>query len=147
MQPKLGMSGALPPFLIHDFVVWVRQLYLFYLEWYVVSIHQVGGWRKSPLTLLLAIMRHFSFRFVLLTGIIWVTKSMEKRLARHVACMGARIGLWREVVEKSEKKETLVRPWLDGRIILKWLFKKRNGTWTCLIGLSIETGGMLLHRR
>jgi hypothetical protein len=32
---------------------------------------------------------------------------------------------------------------LDGRIILKWIFKMLDGAWTGLIWLSIGTGGEL----
>jgi hypothetical protein len=35
-------------------------------------------------------------------------------------------------------------PDVDGRIILKWIFKKGMGAWTGLIWLRIRTGGGLL---
>jgi hypothetical protein len=35
-------------------------------------------------------------------------------------------------------------PDADGRIILKWIFKKKAGAWTGLSWLRIGTGGVLL---
>jgi hypothetical protein len=42
----------------------------------------------------------------------------------HVARKGERRGLYRVLVEKHEGKNHLGDPDLDGRIILRWIFRK-----------------------
>jgi hypothetical protein len=62
--------------------------------------------------------------------------------ARHVACVGRRevnIGLcWGNLRERDR----LGDPGVDGRIILRWIFRKRDmGGWTGSNWLRIGTGG------
>jgi hypothetical protein len=56
-----------------------------------------------------------------------------------------RRGAYRVLVWTPEGKRRVVNLDVDGRIILKWIFKKWNGgAWTGLIWLRIGTGGGLL---
>ena len=56
--------------------------------------------------------------------------------------MGERRGAYRVLVGKPEGKNHLEDPGLDGRIILRWIFRKRNvGEWTGSSWLRIGTGG------
>jgi hypothetical protein len=51
----------------------------------------------------------------------------------------------RVLVGNLRKRNRLENRDLDGRIILKWIFKKWDGgAWTGLIWLRIGTGGRLL---
>ena len=62
------------------------------------------------------------------------------RWAGHVACMGG--GAHRVLVVKPEGKNHLEDPGLDGRIILRWIFRKWDvGAWIGLVWLRMGTGG------
>jgi hypothetical protein len=55
-----------------------------------------------------------------------VIKSRRIRWVGHVACMREKRGAYRVLVEKYEGKNHLEDPVLDGRIILKSIFRKRD---------------------
>jgi hypothetical protein len=56
--------------------------------------------------------------------------------------MGEGRGVYRVLVGKPEGKKPLGNPGLDGRIILRRIFRKWDvGVWTGLSWLRIETGG------
>jgi hypothetical protein len=56
--------------------------------------------------------------------------------------MRDRRGLYRVLVERPAGNIPMERTELDERIILKWIFKERDGqVWTELIWLRIEAGG------
>ena len=46
------------------------------------------------------------------------------RWAGHVARMGEKRGLYRVLVGRAEGKSHLENPGVDGRIILRWIFRK-----------------------
>ena len=78
-------------------------------------------------------------------NIICVIKSRRMRWAGHVARMGERRRICRVLVGKPEGKNHLKDLGVDGRIILKLIFRKWDvGIWTASIWLRIETGGGLL---
>jgi hypothetical protein len=76
-------------------------------------------------------------------NIIRVIKLRRMRWAGqgHIVSMGERRGVNRVLVGKPEGKRPLGRH-RDGRIILRWIFRKWDvGTWTGSTWLKIGTGG------
>ena len=71
-----------------------------------------------------------------LPNIVRVVKSRRMRWAGHVARMGEDRGVHRVLVGKPEGKRPLGRPSVDGRIIIRWIFRKLEGV--------METGWSLL---
>jgi hypothetical protein len=78
-------------------------------------------------------------------NIIWVIKSRRMRWTGHVARIGKRevhTGVWWGDLREGDH---LIDPDIDGRIILKWIFKQWDGgAWTGLSWLRIGRGGRLL---
>jgi len=60
-------------------------------------------------------------------NIIRVIRSRRMKWKEHVVCMGNRRGVYRVLVGKTEGKNHLEDPGIDGKIILKWIFSKWNG--------------------
>ena len=57
-------------------------------------------------------------------NIIRMIKSRRMRWAGHVARMGERRGAYRILVGKPEERDRLEDPDIDGRIILRYIFRK-----------------------
>ena len=75
-------------------------------------------------------------------NIIGVIKKRKKRWVGHVVRMGkgeAYKGFW---LGNLRERDRLEDPGVDGRMILRWIFRKWNvGTWTGLSWLRIGTRG------
>jgi len=69
-----------------------------------------------------------------------LTNSRRMRWAGHVALMGERRDVCRVLVGKPEGQRPLRRR-IDGRIILRWIFRKWDvGVWTGSSWLTIRAG-------
>jgi len=93
-----------------------------------------GEWRKIRIELLNDLHS--------LPNIFRVIKSRRVRWAGHVASMGITRGVFRVLVGKSEERDYLGDPGVDGRIILRWIFRKVDmGVWTGSRWLGMRIGG------
>jgi hypothetical protein len=74
--------------------------------------------------------------------IMRVAKSRRMRWAGHVGCMGEGRGVYRVWWRNMRKRDHWGDPSVDGRIILRWMFRNWDvGVWTGLSWLKIGTGG------
>ena len=76
-----------------------------------------------------------------LPNIVRVVKSRRMRRTGHVARMGEGRVFHRVLVGKPEGKRPLGRPDVDGRTILRWIFRKWEGVENEWSWLRIGTGG------
>ena len=75
-------------------------------------------------------------------NIVRVIKLRRIRWAGHVERMGESKDVYRVLVGKPEGKDNLEDPGVDGRIILRWIFRKRDvGIWIRSSWLRVWTGG------
>jgi len=69
-----------------------------------------------------------------------VIKSRRMREAGHVADMGESRGVYSVLLGKPRERDHLRDPSVNGRIILRWIFRKWDvGVWTGSSWLRIET--------
>jgi hypothetical protein len=62
-----------------------------------------------------------------LPNIVWLVKSRRMRWAGHVARIGEDISVHRLLVGKPEERGHWGDQDVDGRIILRWIFRKLEG--------------------
>jgi hypothetical protein len=75
-------------------------------------------------------------------NVIRLIKSRKMRLTGHIASTGEKRGAHVVLVGKPEGKNHLEDLGEEGKIILKWIFRKWIvGAWTALNWLIIVTGG------
>ena len=80
-------------------------------------------------------------------NIFQIMKS-RMRWSGHVALIGERRGVCMNLVVKPERKRPLGEPGIDGRKMLRWIFRKWDvRSWTGSIRLRIGTGGGHLWMR
>jgi hypothetical protein len=76
--------------------------------------------------------------------IVRVIKSRRMRWMGHIVRMGESRGVYKVLVWKPEGRRPLGRPGCNGRIILRWIFRKWDvRAWTGSMWLGIETSGGL----
>jgi hypothetical protein len=89
------------------------------------------NWRKK-----------FKYCFGHCSNNVRVVKSRRMRWAGHVARMGEERGVYRVLVGKPEERAHWGDPDVDGRIILREIFRKWEGAVGAgCSGLRIRTGG------
>jgi len=105
-------------------------------------LRRIFGRKRDEGTVERRRLRNEELNGVFSQNIMQVIKSKRMRRAGHVAFMGERVGAYRGNLRERDHLEV---PGIDGKIILRWIFKKWDvGTWTGLIWLRIGTGGGIL---
>jgi len=80
-----------------------------------------------------------------LTQYFWGDKIEKNEMGGHVACVEERRGVYRILVGKPEGQNHFGDPGVDGRLILRWIFRKSDvRVRTGSSRLRIGAGGGLL---
>jgi hypothetical protein len=70
---------------------------------------------------------------------------MKNWMGRACCAVGEGRGVYRVLVENVKERDNWGGPGIDGRIILRWIFRKGDvGVWTGLSLLRVGTGGWCL---